>query len=132
MMQHGFLRHGVMCAFETFEDFRSSYEEVINLFRDDSEDSDEDKSYAEIDGSFNYRNLVGTPSSYEEISSPTRPFTELARNYKDMVKYLFCMDFSQIFNKLNKASTGPRSVARFKPEVHPRSKLMKCPEEQQQ
>ena len=32
----------------------------------------------------------------------------------------------------NKARTGPRSVARFKPEVHPRSKLAKCPEQEQQ
>ena len=32
---------------------------------------------------------------------------------------------------LNKARTGPRSAARFKPEVHPRSKLTKCPEEEQ-
>ena len=30
---------------------------------------------------------------------------------------------------LSKARTGPRSAARFKPEVHPRSKLTKCPEQ---
>ena len=91
MMQHGFLRHGVMVAFETFEDFKASYEEIINLFRDESDDDDDEKSFAEIDGSFNYRNLVGTPSSYEEptsahmISSPTRPFREPARNFGDLV-----------------------------------------------
>ena len=33
---------------------------------------------------------------------------------------------------LNKARTGPRSAARFKPEVHPRSKLTKCPELEEQ
>jgi hypothetical protein len=60
MMQHGFLRHGVMAAFESFEHFRSNYEEVISLFRDDCGDSDDElsaKSY-ENDGSFNFRNLV--------------------------------------------------------------------------
>ena len=31
----------------------------------------------------------------------------------------------------NKARTGPRSAARFKPEVHQRSKLIKCPEQEQ-
>ena len=57
MMQHGFLRHGVMGAFESFEHFRTNYEEVISLFRDDCDDSDDEKSY-ENDGSFNFRNLV--------------------------------------------------------------------------
>ena len=57
MMQHGFLRHGVMVAFESFEHFRTNYEEVISLFRDDCDDSDDEKSY-ENDGSFNFRNLV--------------------------------------------------------------------------
>ena len=33
---------------------------------------------------------------------------------------------------MNKARTGPRSVARFKPEVHPRNKLTKCPEHEEQ
>ena len=33
---------------------------------------------------------------------------------------------------MNKARTGPRSAARFKPEVYPRSKLTKCPEQEQQ
>ena len=33
-------------------------------------------------------------------------------------------------NKAN--STGPTSAARFKPDVHPRSKLTKCPEQEQQ
>ena len=46
---------------------------------------------------------------------------------------------------MNKARTGPRSAARFKPEVHPRSapqkcspevyprsKLTKCPKQQQE
>ena len=32
---------------------------------------------------------------------------------------------------LNKAWTSPMSAARFKPEVHPRSKLTNCPEQQQ-
>ena len=32
----------------------------------------------------------------------------------------------------NKAKTGPRPAARFKPEVHPRKKLTKCPEEEKQ
>ena len=27
---------------------------------------------------------------------------------------------------------GPRSVSRFEPEVHPRSKLTKCPEQEEQ
>ena len=31
----------------------------------------------------------------------------------------------------NKARTGPRSAVRFKPEVQPRSKLKKCPEEEE-
>ncbi len=57
MMQHGFLRHGVMVAFESFEEFRSNHEEIINLFRADCDDSDDEKSY-ENDGSFNYGNLV--------------------------------------------------------------------------
>ena len=30
-------------------------------------------------------------------------------------------------DKVNKARSDPRPLARFKPEVHPTSKLMKCP-----
>ena len=32
----------------------------------------------------------------------------------------------------NKAMTGPRFAARFKPEVHPRSKLTISPEQEEQ
>ena len=32
----------------------------------------------------------------------------------------------------NKAMTGPRFAARFKPEVKPRSKLTNCPAQQEQ
>ena len=35
-------------------------------------------------------------------------------------------------SKADKARTGPSSVARFKPEVHPRSELTKCPEQEEQ
>ena len=91
MMQHGFLRHGVMVAYESFSEFSANYNEVINLFRDDDDDTDDEKSFAEIDGSFNFRNLVGTPSSYEEpssahmVSSPTRTFGDPGRNFGDLV-----------------------------------------------
>ena len=91
MMQHGFLRHGVMVAFESFEEFSANHHEVINLFRDDEDDSDDEKSFAEVDGSFNFRNLVGTPSSFEEptsahmVSSPTRTFGDPGRNFGDLV-----------------------------------------------
>ena len=34
-------------------------------------------------------------------------------------------------SKYNKTWTGPWSAARFKPEVHPKSKLTKCPEQEQ-
>ena len=35
-------------------------------------------------------------------------------------------------NLVKQGRTGPRSPARFKPEFHPRSKITKCPEEQQE
>jgi len=85
MMQQGFLRHGVMVAFESFEHFRKNYEEVIQLFHDESDESDDElssKSY-ENDGSFSFRNLVGTPSSFDDssnihmLNSPTRNFVDL-------------------------------------------------------
>ena len=50
--------------------------------------------------------------------------------------YQFSKNINMIFmarqdkNKAN--STGPTSAARFKPDVHPRSKLTKCPEQEQQ
>ena len=34
--------------------------------------------------------------------------------------------------KKTKVRTGPRPAARFQPDVHPRSKLTKCPEQEQQ
>ena len=34
-------------------------------------------------------------------------------------------------DKVNKARSDPRPLARFKPEVHHTSKLMKCPEQEQ-
>ena len=47
--------------------------------------------------------------------------------------FLALIDFAVRLS--NKVRTGPRSAARFKPEVYPRSKLTKClkeEEEQQQ
>ena len=43
-----------------------------------------------------------------------------------------CIGRPQSTFKENKDRTGPRSAAIFKPEVYPRSKLMKCPEQEEQ
>jgi len=34
MMQQGFLRHGLMVAFEDFDEFKANYLEVLELLRD--------------------------------------------------------------------------------------------------
>ena len=48
--------------------------------------------------------------------------------------FIYCLTLLWVtvnYNKQNKARTGPRSAARFKPEVRSRSKLTKCPEQEQ-
>ena len=47
---------------------------------------------------------------------------------------MYYIDYIAYFpsnHQLNKDRTGPWSTAKFKPNVHSRSKLMKCPEEGQ-
>ena len=56
-----------------------------------------------------------------------RYLTNLARS-RSIITWRITHTITYTFNK---ARTGPRSAARFKLEVHPRSKLTKCPEQEQ-
>jgi hypothetical protein len=71
MMQHGFLRHGAMVAFESFDDFCDNYVDVLNLLRDDCDDSDDEKSY-DIDNSFNFGNLVTRLATLYGVAKKSR------------------------------------------------------------
>ena len=64
-----------------------------------------------------------------EVFVPTR---SLQRNWKVASLKWKKINFFQNGNNfgVNKARTGPRSAARFKPEVHPRCELTKCPEQE--
>ena len=64
---------------------------------------------------------------------PFLPFFILSPtlNY-EIVSTLQSYSSHVVTRRSNKAWTGPRSAARFKPEVYPGSKLTKCPEQEQQ
>ena len=61
----------------------------------------------------------------------TFEWLELHLNNVMLWKAEWCAILKIIKPLENKARTGPRSAARFKPEVHQRSKLIKCPEQEQ-
>ena len=53
------------------------------------------------------------------------------RDKKTKMHFIDYIAYFPSNHQLNKDRTGPWSTAKFKPNVHSRSKLMKCPEEGQ-